>query len=225
MPGILGRAAILQGVEPDGIGALITQLQPIALGPRQVIFAEGDPGDRLYILTSGKVKIGRRSADGREALLTVLGPPDMFGELAIFDPGPRTSTATTLTAVEAVSLDQQALRAWIADRPQITEQLLRVLARRLRRTNDTVTDLIFTDVSARVAKRLLALAQRFGTQQDGVVRVEHNLTRGELAHLVGASRDMVNTTLADFTARGWIRLERTTIFITNSEQLAKRATR
>ena len=90
---------------------------------------------RLYIIVSGKVKLGRRSPDGRENLLTIMGPSDMFGELSIFDPGPRTSTATTVTEVRAVSMDREALKAWIDQRPEIAEQLLRVLARRLRRTN------------------------------------------------------------------------------------------
>ena len=91
----------------------------------------------------------------------------MFGELSVFDPGPRTSSATTITGVRAVSMDRDALRTWIADRPEIAEQLLRVLARRLRRTNNNLADLIFTDVPGRVAKLLLQLAQRFGTQDDG----------------------------------------------------------
>lgn len=116
------------------------------------------------------MKIGRRSPDGRENLLTIMGPSDMFGELSIFDPGPRTSSATTITDVRAVSMDRDALRAWIADRPEIAEQLLRVLARRLRRTNNNLADLIFTDVPGRVAKQLLQLAQRFGTQEGGAAR-------------------------------------------------------
>ena len=85
-------------------------------------------------------------------------------------------------------MDRDALRAWIADRPEIAEQLLRVLARRLRRTNNNLADLIFTDVPGRVAKQLLQLAQRFGTQEGGALRVTHDLTQEEIAQLVGASR-------------------------------------
>ena len=85
-------------------------------------------------------------------------------------------------------MDRNALRTWIADRPEIAEQLLRVLARRLRRTNNNLADLIFTDVPGRVAKLLLQLAQRFGTQDDGALRVTHELTQEEIAQLVGASR-------------------------------------
>jgi CRP-like cAMP-binding protein len=202
---ILARADIFQGVEPSAVFALIKQLQRVDFPRGHTVFAEGEPGDRVYIIISGKVKIGRRSPDGRENLLTIItGPSDMFGELSIFDPGPRTSSATTITEVRAVSMDRAALRASIADRPQIAEQLLRVLARRLRRTNNDLVDLIFTDVPGRVAHQLLALAQRFGTQEDGALRVSHDLTQQEIAQLVGASREAVNQALNDFVDRGWI---------------------
>ena len=157
------------------------------------------------------------------SLIAILGPADMFGELALFDPGPRTSTVTTLTAVQALTMDRDALRAWIADRPEIAEQLLRVLARRLRRTNNNLADLIFTDVPGRVAKQLLQLAQRFGTQEGGAMRVTHDLTQEEIAQLVGASRETVNKALADFAHRGWIRLEGKSVLISDSERLARRA--
>ena len=222
MDEILARAGIFQGVEPSAVAALTKQLQPVDFPRGHTVFAEGEPGDRLYIIISGKVKIGRRSPDGRENLLTIMGPSDMFGELSIFDPGPRTSSATTITEVRAVSMDRDALRAWIADRPEIAEQLLRVLARRLRRTNNNLADLIFTDVPGRVAKQLLQLAQRFGTQEGGAMRVTHDLTQEEIAQLVGASRETVNKALADFAHRGWIRLEGKSVLISDSERLARR---
>ncbi|MGV7569175.1 cyclic nucleotide-binding domain-containing protein, partial [Mycobacterium kansasii] len=83
---------------------------------------------------AGSVKIRHQTADGRETVFAVLGPGDVFGELALFDPGPRTSTVITLTEVETVRMDRHALRTWMAERPEIAEQLLRVLARRLRHT-------------------------------------------------------------------------------------------
>jgi CRP-like cAMP-binding protein len=220
---ILARAEMFQGVEPSAVSALTKQLQPVDFPRGHTVFAEGEPGDRLYIVISGKVKIGRRSPDGRENLLTIMGPSDMFGELSIFDPGPRTSSATTITEVRAVSMDRDALRAWIADRPEIAEQLLRVLARRLRRTNNNLADLIFTDVPGRVAKQLLQLAQRFGTQEGDALRVTHDLTQEEIAQLVGASRETVNKALADFAHRGWIRLEGKSVLISDSERFARRA--
>ena len=85
---ILARAGMFHGVEASAVRALTRQLQPVDLPRGHTVFAEGEPGDRLFIIISGKVKIGRRSHDGRENLLTIMGPSDMFGELSIFDPGP-----------------------------------------------------------------------------------------------------------------------------------------
>jgi len=220
---VLARAGIFQGVEQGAADALARALEPVEFPRGHEIFAEGEQGDRLYIILAGKVKIGRRSPDGRENLLAVMGPSDMFGELSIFDPGPRTSSVTTVTEVKAVSLDRPALRKWINERPEIAEQLLRVLARRLRRTNNMLADLIFTDVPGRVAKELLRLASRFGSQEGGLLRVTHDLTQEEIAQLVGASRETVNKALADFAHRGWLRLEGKSVLILEPERLARRA--
>ncbi|MBI3224023.1 MAG: Crp/Fnr family transcriptional regulator [Mycolicibacterium cosmeticum] len=220
---VLARSGIFQGVAPDAATALIAQLQQVSFPRGHTVFVEGEPGDRLYIILEGKVKIGRRTADGRESLITVMGPADMFGELALFDPGPRTSTVTTLTEVKAVTMDREALHAWVLGRPEIAEQLLRVLARRLRRTNSALSDLIFTDVPGRVAKQLLDIAKRFGKPEGNVLHVTHELTQEELAQLVGASRETVNKALSDFAQRGWIKLQGKTILIYDSARLAQRA--
>ena len=188
------------------------------------MYADGEPGDRLYIIISGKVKIGRSSPDGSEKLLAIMGPPDMFGELTMFDPGPRTSSVTTITEVRVVPIDHNVLRAWIFDHPEIAEQLLRVLARRQRRTN-SLADLIYADIPGRVATRLLQLAHRFGTQEDGALRVTHDLTEREIAQLVGASPESVNIALTGFADRGWIRVDGTSVLISESELLARRGAR
>jgi CRP/FNR family cyclic AMP-dependent transcriptional regulator len=220
---VLARSGMLEGVAPGAVSALAQQLRPVDFPRGHTVFTEGEPGDCLYIVMTGKVKIGRRSPDGHENLLTIMGPSDMFGELSIFDPGPRTSSATTITEVCAVSMDRETLRAWIADRPETAEQLLRVLARQARRTANDLSDLIFTDVPGRVARQLLQLARRFGTREHGTLRVTHDLTQEEIAQLVGASRETVNKTLSDFAHRGWIRLDGKSMLISDTERLARRA--
>jgi len=220
---VLIRAGIFQGVDPAAAESLADALESVEFPRGHVIFSEGELGDRLYIISSGKVKVGRKAPDGRENLLAVFGPSDMFGELSIFDPGPRTSTATTVTEVRAHTMDRAALREWISKRPEIAEQLLRVIARRLRRTNNMLADLIFTDVPGRVAKSLLQLARQFGSQEGGLLRVTHDLTQEEIAQLVGASRETVNKALADFASRGWLRLEGKSVLILEPERLARRA--
>ncbi|MCP1388500.1 Crp/Fnr family transcriptional regulator [Corynebacterium sp. TA-R-1] len=219
----LARAGIFQGVDPEAVSALISEMETVTFPRGTTIFDEGEPGDRLYIIVGGKVKLARHAPDGRENLLSVMGPSDMFGELSIFDPGPRTSSAVCVTEVTAATMDSTMLKHWIEDHPEISQQLLRVLARRLRRTNASLADLIFTDVPGRVAKTLLQLANRFGTQEGGALRVNHDLTQEEIAQLVGASRETVNKALATFAHRGWIRLEGKSVLIVNTEHLARRA--
>ena len=220
---ILSRAGIFQGVDPVAVQNLIEQMETVRFPRGTTIFEEGEPGDRLYIITSGKIKLARHAPDGRENLLTVMGPSDMFGELSIFDPGPRTSSAVCVTEVTAATMNSEMLKQWVADHPAIAQQLLRVLARRLRRTNANLADLIFTDVPGRVAKTLLQLANRFGSQEGGALRVNHDLTQEEISQLVGASRETVNKALATFAHRGWIRLEGKSVLIVDTEHLARRA--
>src|SRR6187200_1136884 len=171
MDEVLARSGIFQGVDPEAAEALAREIEIIEARKGEVVFNEGEPGDSLYIVLSGKIKLGRRAADGRQNLVSVMGPSDMLGELSLFDPGPRTATATAVTDARLSRLRKTALRPWIANRPEIAEQLLRVLARRLRRTNDALADLIFTDVPGRVAKNLLQLARQFGQQEGGHLRV------------------------------------------------------
>jgi CRP/FNR family transcriptional regulator, cyclic AMP receptor protein len=220
---VLARAGLFQGIATEAAEAVAASLEYGEYGRGETVFAEGEQGDTLYIVLEGKVKIGRRASDGRENMLSVMGPSDMFGELSLFDPGPRTATATVVTDARLASLAHAALRPWITDRPEIAEQLLRVLARRLRRTNDALADLIFTDVPGRVAKQLLALSERFGSPEPDGLRVHHDLTQEELAQLVGASRETVNKALADFASRGWVRVDSRALTILDADRLARRA--
>jgi CRP-like cAMP-binding protein len=223
MDDVLARAGLFQGVDPEAAEALAKDLDIVEFRKGDVVFTEGEPGDSLYIVLSGKVKLGRRAADGRQNLIAIMGPSDMVGELSLFDPGPRTATGTAVTDLRLARLRKAAMRPWLTNRPEIAEQLLRVLARRLRRTNDSLADLIFTDVPGRVAKNLLQMAGRFGTRDGGVLRVTHDLTQEELTQLVGASRETVNKALADFASRGWLRLDGKSVIILDPERLARRA--
>ncbi len=111
------------------------------------IFREGTPGDRLYVVGAGKVKLGHTAPDGREHLLAIIGPGEILGEVSLYDPGPRTATATALAKTVVVELQHTDLLRVLDARPEISQHLLRSLAIRLRRTNDKVSDLIFSDVS------------------------------------------------------------------------------
>ncbi len=220
---VLAKSALFAGLTPEAIEPARAAMEQLSVRRGQTVFSEGEPGDSLYVLLQGKIKLSRSSADGRENVLAVMGPSDQFGELSVFDPGPRTATATAVTDVRLARMPQSVLRPWIDAHPEIGEQLLRVLARRLRRTNDSVADLIFTDVPGRVAKALLQMADRFGNRESDGLRVRHDLTQEELAQLVGASRETVNKALADFVHRGWIQLQGKSVVVLDEDRLRRRA--
>ena len=220
---IISRIPLFEGLSPDEQEELRAMMTQTTLRRGETLFNEGDSGDRLYILLSGKVKLGHASADGRENLLAVLGPGEIVGELTLFDPGPRSTTATAVAPTELLTLDHNQLMTFVESHPQLAKDMLRALAQRLRRTNTALADLVFSDVPGRVAKALLDLADRFGTSTDKGVHVPHDLTQEELAQLVGASRETVNKSLADFVSRGWIRLEGRAVTLLDVDRLARRA--
>lgn len=217
------QAPLFAALDQEAADALRATMREVTLHRGDVLFSEGEPGDRLYVIISGKVKLGMKSSDGRENLLAVLGPQQMFGELSFFDPGLRNSTATAVTDAALLELGHEDLEPWLTGRPEVARHLLAALAARLRRTNEAVGDLVFSDVPGRVAKALGDLARRFGEKRSDGIHVAHDLTQEELAQLVGASRETVNKALADFAARGWVRLEARALVILDEDRLSRRA--
>ncbi len=219
----INRAPLFAALDVEAASALRASMTEVRAKKGQVFFVEGEPGDRLYVIMEGKVTLGHSATDGRETLLAVLGPGEMFGELSLFDPGARTATATALTDTVVLGLGRDALRPWLTGRPEVAEKLLQALARRLRRTEDAMADLVFSDVPGRVAKALLELSEKFGVFRDGELFVEHDMTQEELAQLVGASRETVNKALAEFVNRAWLRVEQRSVTILDVERLQRRA--
>jgi CRP/FNR family cyclic AMP-dependent transcriptional regulator len=220
---VLRQAPLFSSLDDEAADSLRASMSETRIGRGDVLFHEGDSGDRLYVVTDGKIKLGRTSADGRENLLAILGPGQMFGELSLFDPGPRSATATAVTPCTLLSLGHDELLRWLEDQPSVARGMLNQLAARLRKTSDVVADLVFSDVPGRVAKALLDLSRRFGRTADDGIHVHHDLTQEELAQLVGASRETVNKALADFAMRGWLRLEPRSVVLIEVERLRRRA--
>jgi CRP/FNR family transcriptional regulator, cyclic AMP receptor protein len=220
---VLRRAPLFEALSEEDYSALRAGVSTVHLNRGERLFSEGDTGDKLYIILSGKIKLTKAAPDGRENLLSVHGPGEMFGELSLFDPIPRTSSASAVTNAELAGVAHEDLRSWLTTRPQVAMHLLQALARRLRRINEVKADLVFTDVPGRVAKALLDLAERFGQPTPAGIQVNHDLTQEELAQLVGASRETVNKALADFAARGWLQLAAKSVLLTDVDRLRKRA--
>jgi CRP-like cAMP-binding protein len=220
---VVRRAPLFTALDEAAAVSLRASMDTVKIAKGSILFKEGDDGEHLYVIIDGKLKLGTASGDGRENLLSILGPGEMFGELSLFDPGPRTSTATAVTDAKLLSLSHEKVIPWLKQNPEVSLQLLTRLSQRLRRTNEAVGDLVFSDVPGRVAKALIDLGERFGkTGAEGLL-VNHDLTQEELAQLVGASRETVNKALADFAGRGWLKLDGRSVLITDVERLSKRS--
>lgn len=187
------------------------------------IYLEGEPGERIYVIISGIVKITCTVAYGRQVVRALLGPGDVLDKLTIFDAGPHSETATCHSLVRTAWLNTSSLHRLIKQRPQLAQKWLQALARELRNRNEDLVSLRSTDVPGRVARQLILLGQRFGEQADGGLHVTHSLTRQEFAQLVGAARGSVSKALANFVERGWIVTVPGGYEIVDLEQLRLRA--
>jgi len=220
---IIGRAQLFRGLSDDDVAPLLPQFDYRDLASGTVVYAQGDVGqDELFILLVGRVSIARRTGEGR-GRRELIGPGETFGELSVLDPGPRERTATALTAAFAGALSRETYLAWALARPHVAERLLRVLARRLRRTDNEALDLLFVDVGARLAKAITDLATRFGQPTPRGIEVDHGLSQSQLAEMVGTSRETLNKQLHVFVDRGWLTMSRGRLIIGDPVRLAHRA--
>jgi CRP/FNR family cyclic AMP-dependent transcriptional regulator len=218
------RALIASGIfrkaNPDVVVALSRGTRPVCFPPGHVVFAQGDPGGCLYMIVSGRVKVAYRHVDGGEIVLNLVGASDMFGELTLFDCGTREITATAVTEVCAMAIERDQMLAWMAECPEIIDQIMRLLARHADVLTNCLADFVLADPAYRVARRLMALGKRFGRREGDVVRVMHDLTLDEIALFAGLTPEAVDATLRNFTDRGWIRFEDNRLEIVDGQGLA-----
>jgi CRP/FNR family transcriptional regulator, cyclic AMP receptor protein len=222
----LSTIPFFAGLDPDALGRVAAGTRSRRFRRGEVIFHVGDPGDALFIIVSGEVKISLPSEGGDEAILVRLARGDVFGELALLDGAPRSATATALTAVETVVLPRDKFRDLIANEPVVRDALLASLAAELRRLTTHVEELHFLDITGRLAACLARLATDGGIAlPDGAVQLKTSLTQGDLASMVGSTRQSVNKLLRQFTDDGYLRLERDSIVVTDLEGLARASRR
>ena len=192
----------------------------------EVIFHQGDPGDALHVILSGRVKISSPSETGVEAILTTLRPGEFFGSLALLDGAPRSASATAVEPTETVILPRDRFRRLLNDSPEIRDHVFAELARELRRLTFHVEELHFLDIAGRLAARLARMAEEQGAVVGGgEVRLEGPITQGELAAMVGSTRQSVNKLLGYLGDDGLIRQERDSIVVVDLAGLRRAAHR
>ena len=211
-PSPLSRVALFAGLDSAARGLLEEALRRRAFPAGEVIFHQDDPGDRLYIVLDGRVKICLISEDGREATLAILEQGECFGEMAVLTGAPRSATAIALEDSETLYLRRDDFLGVLHARPSVAVGLLELLSQRLRATDNQVAELAFRDVPGRLARLLLQRAEPGHELQ---------LSQQEMAALIGASRESVNRALAAFRRAGYISVERARVRVLDRTHLAR----
>ncbi len=181
-----------------------------------VLFAENDKPDHLYVTLSGRIAMVNRSIDGRESVVALMEDGDLFGEMPLFDHQNRSTDARALEPSQAITIPYEPLRKIYEDQPEQLWRVVKLLAGRLRAMDGVLADSVFLDVTGRTAKRLLEIA---GDNDEFSLPV----TQEELAGMVGASRERVNKAIASFVRLGWIEQRDRRYHILNRDQLDLRA--
>jgi len=175
-----------------------------------VIFSKGDPGTGLFIVISGSVKISVATGDGREAVLNVINPGQVVGEIALLDGQPRTADAVAMTDCELLTIDRRDFIPFLRREPDVALKLVEVLCARIRRTSEQLEDVMYLSFPVRLAKTLLQLA---GGIEASTLRRRVRITQGELSNILGMSVEAMNKQLRAWEERKWIRLERGAVVI------------
>jgi CRP/FNR family transcriptional regulator, cyclic AMP receptor protein len=178
-----------------------------------VVLTEGEMGDSLYMIQSGKVKVFIGDEDGREITLKMLGSGDFFGEMSMIDKQPRSASVTTVESSTFLVLTHAAFEKCVEQSPRIANMVMLILAQRVREADRKIGTLALMDVYGRVASTLLELS----VYSNGKLMVGEKLSQQDLANMVGASREMVNRILKDLSDRGFISIQSKSITIINRE--------
>jgi CRP/FNR family cyclic AMP-dependent transcriptional regulator len=192
---------------PETDLAAFAQLVRERSHPRgSVILSQGDPGEALFLIRTGQVKVTVIAEDGREVILSVLGAGSFFGEMALVDDEPRSAHVIAMEDTTLFQLRREDFRTRLRASPDLAISLLRELSRRLRRADDTIASLMLLDVNGRIAHLLLELAREEGSESTG--RITRRLTHAAIGQMVGASRETVSRTMRNLVLRNVIGVSR-----------------
>jgi CRP-like cAMP-binding protein len=221
----LARCPLFANADERILSSIANRLRRRRFRRGEVIMHQGDPGDSLYVVASGAVKIVLPSTEGEEAIIATLRPGDFFGELALLDGAPRSATATSLEQSEMLVLPRAVFMELLDNLPGLRDALLASLARELRRLTGHVEELHFLDLAGRLAMRLTRLANEADPDAESSVRLDWPYTQSDLAAMIGGTRQSVNRLLSQLVDEGLITIEHDALIIVDVKGLGRRAER
>lgn len=217
---VLRRVPLFSDLSEAEIARVAEVARERSYPKNSVILFEDDPGDALYVVVTGMVKVVLIGEDGREVILSVLKEGNFFGEMALIDDEPRSAHVIAMEDANLLVLRREDFHQRLQETPSIALGLLRALSRRLREADEKIGGLVLLDVNGRVARLLLRMAD----ENDGV-HITRRVTHHTIAQMVGSSRETVSRTMRDMVERGLIEVSRRMITIRNRAALQAAASR
>ena len=214
----LSGVDMFAGLEPEVRQRVIAAAVPRTYRKGQLLFVENDPGESLILLKRGAVVVFRTAPTGERAVLSVVRPPDVLGEVSLLDGSARSLSAEAIEDCTALALSRGAFMELVHSNPKILDAVMRSLGALIRRLTEQNADHVFLDLPGRVAKTLVRLA---GESQASMITIE--LNQSQLAEMAGGSRQSVNQAIGSFASRGWLRTEGRRIVVTDLGALRRRA--
>lgn len=217
---VLKNVSIFSQLPQGRLAKLLEKLRRRTVKKNTLLFQTGDPGTELFILDEGKIRIFLSHPDGREMTLTVLEPYEYFGELTLLDGLSRSASAITLETSTLFSLSKEAFHEFLAENPAAIYGLLKASSLLIRRLTDQVQSLSFHDVRARVARKILEMAQK-GSRKGNGVEIPFSVTHQDLANMVGSARESVTRAINFFEEKGMLKMDRKSILLVSPGDLEK----
>ena len=213
---VLRKHPIFCDLDSEAFDQLCRYAKPATLKRGAAIFSKGDPGNSLIAVIRGTVKISISSAEGRSAILNLIGPGEIFGEVALLDGLARTADATANTNCEIFVIDRREFLPFVRSQPALAMKFIELLCARLRWTSDQVEQVILQNLPGRLASALIRLTEKYRLTPGGRTIA---VTQQEISEMVGMTRESINKQLRAWAARNWVRLEHGAIVVLNLEPL------
>src|ERR1700723_1175146 len=213
---VLRKHPIFCDLDSEAFDQLCRYAKHAALKRGATICSKGDPGNSLVAVISGTVKISVSSAEGRSAILNLIGPGEIFGEMSVLDGQPRSADATANTNCEIFIIDRREFLPFVRSQPALAMKFIELLCTRLRWTSDQVEEVILQDLPGRLSSALIRLSERHEVARGGRTIA---VTQQEISEMVGMSRESINKQLRAWASRNWVRLEHGAIVVLNLEPL------
>jgi CRP-like cAMP-binding protein len=217
---LLAKHFLLREADPKTLDQLVAASVVVSYGNRQRIFDKGDDGDRLLGVLAGQVRIYVMSSEGRELIMNVIMPGELFGEISLIDGKPRSASAVAIGPTDLLHIRRHDFMALLRNNAELCLKFMLILCERVRWTSGLLEDASLLDLTSRLAKRLLSLAQGIGAKQGDSIRIGVKLSQTDLGNMLGVTREAVNKQLREWKKDGIVDMQDGQMLILDPKSLA-----